>query len=86
MNMDYDAFTKTHERAADCETTIKAVQKQVNVAVLHTALEDCGGLRLGPADPVFDLCDISPSLLEKSFLNLFITNDWIRLFYLPYWK
>ena len=86
MNMDYDAFTKTHERAADCETTIKAVRKQVNVAVLHTALEDCGGLRLGPADPVFDLYDISPSLLEKSFLNLFITNDWIRLFYLPYWK
>ena len=86
MNMDYDDFTKTQERAADCETTIKAVQKQVNVAVLHTALEDCGGLRLGPAD-LFLTCAIYPQACsKKSFLNLFITNDWIRLFYLPYWK
>ena len=41
------------------------MRKQVNVAVHHTALEDCRNLRLGPADPMFDLCDISPSLREK---------------------
>ena len=65
MTLDYDAFAKTYEKAAKFEPIIKAVRKQVNVAVHHTALEDCRNLRLGPADPVFDLCDISPSLREK---------------------
>ena len=65
MTLDYDVFAKTYEKAAEFEPIIKAVQKQVNVAVHHTALEDCRNLRLGPADPGFDLCDISPSLREK---------------------
>ena len=65
MTLDYDTFAKTYDKAADFETIIKAVHKKANVAVHHTALEDCRDLRLGPADPVFDLCDISPSLRDK---------------------
>ena len=65
MTLDYDTFAKTYEKAAKFEPILKAVRKQVNVAAHHTALEDCRKLRLGPADPVFDLCDISPSLREK---------------------
>ena len=65
MTLDNDTFAKTYEKAADFETIIKAVRKKANVAVHHSALEDCRNLRLGPADPVFDLCDISPSLREK---------------------
>ena len=65
MTLDYDTFATTYEKAAELEPIVKAVRKQVNVAVHHTALEDCRDLRLGPADPVFDLCDISPSLREK---------------------
>jgi hypothetical protein len=75
MTLDYDAFAKTYEKAADFETIIKAVRKKANVAVHHSALEDCRDLRLGPADPVFDLCDISPSLRDK-IVPQPIHNEW----------
>ena len=58
MTLDYGAFAKIYKKAAEFVPILKALRKQVNVAVHHTALEDCHDLRLGPADPVFDLCDI----------------------------
>ena len=65
MTLDDDTFAKTYEKAAKFEPILKAVRKQVNVTAHHTALEDCRDLRLSSADPMLDLCNISPSLRDK---------------------
>jgi hypothetical protein len=62
MTLDYDGFLAANENAADFDRIIQAVKNSVKAQVHSTPLEACNALPLGPADPLFDLCDLSPKL------------------------
>lgn len=65
MTLDFDEFTSNFGKAANLEKIVSGVREMVDVPVHSTLLENCADLRLGPADPLFDLCGLSAKLREK---------------------
>jgi len=62
MTLDFDDFAARYRGASDLDGMVAEVASRVPVPVHHRALESCGDLPLGPADPLLDLCDIPLSL------------------------
>lgn len=58
MTLDFDGFCAQYPDAGDLEGIVQQVRARVPAPVETFALEACGAGRLGPADPVLDLCDI----------------------------
>lgn len=65
MTLDFNGFTNTYASAANLDRIVSHVKKALKIDVHATRLEDCAHLRLGPADPLLDLCEITPSLRAK---------------------
>ena len=65
MTLDYVAFVKAFRQAVDFEKIISTARRTIQADVCVTPLEACRDLPLGPADPLLDLCDISPELRQK---------------------
>ena len=62
MTMEYTEFTERYARAADLTGMVAEVASRMPCPVHATALEDCGHLPLGPADPLLDLAGIPDDL------------------------
>jgi hypothetical protein len=58
MTLDYPSFCAAYPAAPDLRAVIDDIRRRVPAPVHSYALEDCSDLRLGPADPVLDLCGI----------------------------
>jgi hypothetical protein len=58
MTLDFDEFATSYAKATDFDQIVAQTRKAVGCEVHHTRLEDCTELRLGPTDPLLDLCDI----------------------------
>lgn len=58
MRLDFDEYSARYPLASDLAAVVSEVRRRVPAPVHSYALEDCADLPLGPADPVFDLCDI----------------------------
>ena len=65
ITLNYDDFIGAYEQAVDFEKVISTTKKTIQADVYDTPLEDSDDLPLGPADPLLDLCDISPELRKK---------------------
>ena len=65
MTLNYDDFIGAYEQAVDFEKVISTTKRTIQADVYDTPLEDSDDLPLGPADPLLDLCDISPELRKK---------------------
>jgi hypothetical protein len=65
LTLDFTDFTKTYQSASDLDHIVEQVRNALNIEVFSTRLEECSTLRLGPADPLLDLCDISSGLRDK---------------------
>lgn len=65
MTLSYSDFSQTYGSAANFDDIILQVKISVNAEVHATPLEACQDFTLGPADPLFDLCDISTELRQK---------------------
>ena len=62
MTLDYAAFSAAYPDAAALDDVVSEVRRRVPAPVHSYSLEACRNLPLGPADPVLDLCDISPEI------------------------
>ena len=58
MTLDLDAFRARYGEAARLDDMADEIASRVPVKVHKQPLEETRGLRLGPADPMLDLCDI----------------------------
>ena len=58
MTMDLDAFCARYPKAAALDDMVSEIASRVPVPVHAHPLEACRDLALGPADPLFDLCDL----------------------------
>jgi hypothetical protein len=65
MTLDFSEFAAAYSNGADFEQIIAQTQDAVDCPVHHTTLEDCADLRLGPADPLLDLCDIPTKIRDR---------------------
>ena len=73
MTLDFDEFCTQYPAASDLQSVVSAVTSRVPTPVHSYTLEDCAALPLGPADPVFDLCDI-PDNIRAALLPQSIQN------------
>lgn len=62
MTLDFETFCASYPAAAQLDDAVQEISRRVPAPVHSFALEDCGNLPLGPADPVLDLCDIPDDL------------------------
>ncbi|WP_424984807.1 hypothetical protein [Microbulbifer sp. S227A] len=63
MTMDCWTYAETYRASANLVQIVDSVQSQVAPhPVSHSALETSAGLRLGPLEPVLDLCDLPAEL------------------------
>lgn len=58
MQLDFADYCAQYPTASDLAAVVSELRRRVPAPVHSYALEDCSDLRLGPADPVLDLCDI----------------------------
>lgn len=65
MTLGYDVFARSFRGATDFEKVISDVQEGVTASVHSCPLETSANLPLGPADPLFDLCDMPLDLRAK---------------------
>lgn len=65
MTLEYEEFCARYADASDLDAILQEIRRRVPAPVHSVALEDCAALRLGPADPVLDLCDIPDDLRAK---------------------
>lgn len=62
MTLDFDQFETKYSAAADFDQIIAQTKDAVPCPVHYAPLEDCVDLRLGPTDPLLDLCDVPDDL------------------------
>lgn len=79
MTLDFAEFCAGYPAAPDLDAVIAEVRSRVPAPVHAFALEDCGELDLGPADPVLDLCDLPDdlraSLIAQPLQNTRLDDD-----------
>ncbi|MEP1767941.1 MAG: hypothetical protein ABJJ53_15040 [Sulfitobacter sp.] len=64
MTLDFASYCAQYPQSSDLAQVIREVTSRVPAPVHSYRLEDCAALRLGPADPVLDLCDIPDALRQ----------------------
>lgn len=62
MTLSYDEFLERYAGAADLVGMVSEITSRMPCPVHQSALEETLDLRLGPADPLLDLCDIPLSV------------------------